>query len=64
MPDFVTVATAADRKLMTKVFLVDGEGHEQTRSYEKGYLFNFSTPLSPVWTIWRACSTASIGIRV
>lgn len=42
--DFVTVARAADRKLMTKVFLVDGEGHEQARSYDKGYLFNFSTP--------------------
>jgi hypothetical protein len=36
--DFVTVARAADRKLMT------GEGHEQARSYDKGYLFNFSTP--------------------
>ncbi len=42
--DFVTVATAADGKLMTKVFLVDSEGHEQTSSYDKGYLFNFSTP--------------------
>jgi hypothetical protein len=42
-PDFITVATAADGKLMTKVFFVDREGREQTRSYDKGYLFNFST---------------------
>ncbi len=44
LPDFMTIATAADDKLMTKVFFVDSEGHEQTRSYDKGYLFNFSTP--------------------
>jgi hypothetical protein len=41
---FVTVATAADRKLMTKIFSVDSGGREQTRSYDKGYLFSFSTP--------------------
>lgn len=44
LPDFITVATAADGKLMTKIFLVDSDGREQTRSYDKGYLFNFSTP--------------------
>jgi hypothetical protein len=38
----VTVATAADGKLMTKVFYVDGKGREQTRQYDKGYLFDFS----------------------
>src|SRR6266851_1435771 len=43
LPDFITVARAADRKLMTKVFFVDPDGREQTRSYDKGYLFNFST---------------------
>jgi hypothetical protein len=42
--DFVTVATAADGKLMTKVFFADGQGRGQTRSYDKGYRFNFSTP--------------------
>jgi len=41
-PDFVTVATTADGKLMTKVCFVDSAGREQTRSYDKGYLFNFS----------------------
>jgi len=40
--DLITVATAADGKLMTKVFFVDHDGEEQTRSYDKGYLFNFS----------------------
>lgn len=44
LSDFVTVATAADGKLMTKVFSVDSEGREQTLSYDKGYRFNFSTP--------------------
>jgi hypothetical protein len=39
-----TVATAADGKLMTKLFFVDRERREQTRSYDKGYLFSFSTP--------------------
>lgn len=43
--DFVTIATAADGKLMTKIFYVDGEGREQTRSYDKGYLFNVATPV-------------------
>jgi len=33
--DFVTAARAADGKLMTKVFFVDGEGREQARSYDK-----------------------------
>ena len=42
-PDFITVATAADGKLMTKVFFADRDGTEQTRSYDKGYLFRFST---------------------
>jgi hypothetical protein len=42
--DFVTVATAVDGKLMTKIFFVDGQRREQTRSFDKGYLFNFSTP--------------------
>src|SRR5438309_1917987 len=42
--DFITVASAADGKLMTKVFFVDRDGREQTRSYDKGYLFTFSTP--------------------
>jgi hypothetical protein len=41
--DFITVATAADRKLMTKIFFVDRDGREQTRNFDKGYLFNFST---------------------
>jgi hypothetical protein len=41
LPDFITVAAAADGKLMTKVFFVDSEGQEQTRSCDKGYLFNF-----------------------
>src|ERR1700730_6229405 len=41
--DFVTVARAVDRKLMTKVFFIDQEGHEQARNCDKGYLFNFST---------------------
>jgi len=44
LPDFVTVATAADGKLMTKIFFVDSEGREQFRSYDKCYFFNFSTP--------------------
>src|SRR5438045_1985374 len=43
LPDFITVATAADGKLMTKVFFVDRDGEEQTLSYDKGYLFNFFT---------------------
>src|SRR5438067_15017 len=43
LPHFITVATAADGKLMTKVFFVDRDGTEQTRSYDKGYLFRFST---------------------
>jgi hypothetical protein len=42
-PDFITVATAADGKLMTKIFYVDRDGKEQTRSNDKGYLFRFST---------------------
>jgi hypothetical protein len=42
--DFITVATAADGKLMTKIFFVDRDGREQTRNFDKGYLFNFSTP--------------------
>src|SRR4051794_26927210 len=41
--DFVTVARTADGKLMTKVFTVDDKGREQTRSYDKGYLFHFHT---------------------
>lgn len=41
--DFVTVATAVDGKLMTKVFFADGQGRGQTLSYDKGYRFNFST---------------------
>ncbi len=41
--DFITVATAADGKLMTKVFFVDRDGEEQTLSYDKGYLFTFFT---------------------
>jgi hypothetical protein len=41
--DFITVATAADRKLMTKIFFVGRDGREQTRNFDKGYLFNFST---------------------
>jgi len=39
--DFVTAARTADQKLMTKVFFVDDEGREQTRSYDNGYLFYF-----------------------
>ena len=39
--DFVTAARTADGKLMTKVFFVDDEGREQTRSYDNGYLFYF-----------------------
>ena len=31
LPDFITVATAADGKLMTKIFYVDRDGKEQTR---------------------------------
>jgi hypothetical protein len=41
--DFITVATAADRKLMTKIFFVGRDKREQTRNFDKGYLFNFST---------------------
>src|SRR6476620_10625909 len=39
--DFVTIARTSDEKLMTKVFFVDDEGREQTRSYDNGYLFYF-----------------------
>jgi hypothetical protein len=39
---------------MTKIFSVDSGGREQTRSYDKGYLFSFSTPAA-AWTILRAC---------
>src|SRR5579862_2105082 len=40
--DFITVATAADGKLMTKIFLVDSDGRKMVRKYDKGYLFNFA----------------------
>jgi hypothetical protein len=44
LQDFITVVTAADGKLMTKIFYIDQDGREQTRSCDKGYLFNFSMP--------------------
>src|SRR5260370_36152789 len=43
LQDFITVATAADGKLMTKIFYIDQDGCDQTRSCDKGYLFRFST---------------------
>jgi hypothetical protein len=46
LPDFITVAAAADGKLMTKIFYIDREGREQTRNCDKGYFFNF--PMSAV----------------
>lgn len=41
--DFVTIAQAADGKLMTKIFFVDSEGREQIRNFDKEHLFNFYT---------------------